>query len=575
MALLQSTFPGTGVGPLCVRIPLNPQPKCIVCFSIRPRNPQYCIKLHMIPSFTVPCHYQIRAYAETESPVPDGVNLANCLNPRLQSPENIQRSESLLDYSNNSLNNLNDFEKPLQELFDEVKTLIATGKRSDAIHLLQANYEAVKERLDDGCSSMEEAAILDVIALGYVAVGDFKLVESILKLLNEVVNDLDDGEIVLDSVLIHMGSMYSALGKFEKSMLMYRRALKILECLYGDNSIFLVTPLLGLAKVLSSNGKAARALENYQRAITILELSRGIKAPDLLLPLSSIGNLLIREGKAKDAEIPFARILSIYTEIYGETDGRVGMALCSLAHVKCAQGNADEAIGLYRKALQIIKDSNYMALDDSTTEKMRIDLAELLHVVGREDEGRELLEECLMIAEKYKGKDHPGLATHLINLATSYSYSKNFGDAERLLRMSLRVIMKTVGPDDPSITFPMLHLAIALYNLNRDKEAESLVLKVLRAREAAFGEKSLPVGEALDCLVSIQTRLGEADDKLLETLKRVLEIQEKGFGHESVEVMLTLKKIIFYLGKLGRKDEKLPLERRLSLLRKKFEQRIP
>lgn len=46
-------------------------------------------------------------------------------------------------------------------------------------------------------------------------------------------------------------------------------------------------------------------------------------------------------------------------------------------------GEADEAVTLYRRALEIIKDSNDMAVDDSTTEKMRIDLAELLHVLGR------------------------------------------------------------------------------------------------------------------------------------------------------------------------------------------------
>ena len=33
------------------------------------------------------------------------------------------------------------------------------------------------------------------------------------------------------------------------------------------------------------------------------------------------------------------RILSIYKESYGEYDGRFGMALCSVAHVKCATGN--------------------------------------------------------------------------------------------------------------------------------------------------------------------------------------------------------------------------------------------
>lgn len=46
-------------------------------------------------------------------------------------------------------------------------------------------------------------------------------------------------------------------------------------------------------------------------------------------------------------------------------------------------GDVNEAINLYKSALQIIKDSNSMALDDPMMEKMRIDLAELLHVTGR------------------------------------------------------------------------------------------------------------------------------------------------------------------------------------------------
>jgi hypothetical protein len=81
-------------------------------------------------------------------------------------------------------------------------------------------------------------------------------------------------------------------------------------------------------------------------------------------------------------------------------------------------------------------------------------------------------------------------------------------------------------------------------------------------------------GEALDSLVSIQMRLGKDDSELLEMLKRILNIQEKGFGHESEQVLVTLKKIVYYLNKLGRKDEKLPLQRRLSLLRKKYKQMV-
>ncbi|KAL6127254.1 hypothetical protein ACLB2K_075295 [Fragaria x ananassa] len=87
----------------------------------------------------------------------------------------------------------------------------------------------------------------------------------------------------------------------------------------------------------------------------------------------------------------------------------------------------------------------------------------------------------------------------------------------------------------------MLHLAVTLYQLKRDEEAEQLALQALHIREKAFGKDSLPVAEALDCLVSIQTRLTRDDEVLLDQLKRVLSIQEKEFGPERPGSLADLK----------------------------------
>lgn len=117
-------------------------------------------------------------------------------------------------------------------------------------------------------------------------------------------------------------------------------------------------------------------------------------------------------------------------------------------------------------------------------------------VYYRWNEGKEILEECLLINEKSKGKEHPSSVKHLVNLAASYSRSKNYAEAERLLRIGLDIMIKTAGPDDQSITVPMLNLSVALYNLKRDDEAEQLALEVLRIREKAFGKDCLPVGKS-------------------------------------------------------------------------------
>lgn len=48
-------------------------------------------------------------------------------------------------------------------------------------------------------------------------------------------------------------------------------------------------------------------------------------------------------------------------------------------------GDVNEAIELYKSAIKITVESTYMAPDDKLVEKMRTDLAELLHIAGRYD----------------------------------------------------------------------------------------------------------------------------------------------------------------------------------------------
>ncbi|TYI11527.1 hypothetical protein ES332_A09G213700v1 [Gossypium tomentosum] len=552
------------------------------------RNQKPKLLLYMVPATPTPTvssrKFMFKPYSAVNSLETHVSTHQDKVASGVSSQNGFHRSKTLFDKASDSSDGTSDFERQLQELFNEVKTLITTGSEKEAVDLLQANYEAVKEQMNDGSKGIEEAAILDVIALGYMAVGEFKSVRSLLdavtffSLISEVIDDLNNDEPLLDSILVHMGSMYSNLGEFEKSLPVNERATDILENRHGKNSAVLVTPLLGIAKVLSSTGKAAKAVDIYHRVIRILELNRGVETEDLVVPLFGLGSLLIKEGKVTGAEnsfirlvrIPFIlfwlwvfclfftfyfsffRILNIYTKLYGQNDGRVGLAMCSLAHAKCAKGNANEAIDLYKKALQIIKDSSYM--------------------LGRE--GRELLEECLLISEKRKGKEDPSLVTHYLNLAASYSQSKDFVTAERLLRTSLEIMKRADGPENPSITFPMLHLAVTLYHLKQDEEAEKIALEALHIRKKAFGKDSLPVGEALDCLVSIQSRLGKGEAELLEQLERVLKIQEREFGSESEEVMVTLNKVVFYLDKLGKKDEKFALQKRLSRLQMKYKQSV-
>ncbi|KAF3332613.1 Nephrocystin-3 [Carex littledalei] len=458
----------------------------------------------------------------------------------------------------------------LKDLYTEIKTKLKYLEMGDVVQLLEASYEKVKEEMENGSKGVEQAAILNVLALGYFDAGDRKTAHQILNMTDDIISGINEGGTMLYTVLNLMGMLFHALDKSSDAIRVYERCLKTLEKDCGNHSTFLIEPLLGLAKALEANQRPKEAIPVYKRAVDILEKEKGIKCVDICGPLHSLRNLSLSIGEVEDAHMYSQRVLEIHKEIYGENNGRTALAICSVAQALFAKGDVDGAISMYKQGLQVIKDANDIPLHDDNLEKLRLDLAELLHITGRLQEGREVLQESLFINQKRRGIGHPSSVAHLINLATSYCRSKNYAEAERLLRTSLNIMSKSVGPTNQATTVPMMHLAVILFHQKQFEEAESLALEALRIREDAFGPDSGPVGEALDCLVLIQAKLERDEGEILEKLKRVLPIHERLRGIESEEVMITLHKIVFYLNKAGKNDEKASYMMRLAVLRYKL-----
>lgn len=86
----------------------------------------------------------------------------------------------VLDDLNTNVDSLDDLERQLQELFVEIKTMLAKGNKNDAMCLLQANYEMVKEQVNCGSKGIEQAALLDILALGYMGADEVSKLERVL-----------------------------------------------------------------------------------------------------------------------------------------------------------------------------------------------------------------------------------------------------------------------------------------------------------------------------------------------------------------------------------------------------------
>ncbi|XP_059075896.1 uncharacterized protein LOC131060356 isoform X2 [Cryptomeria japonica] len=466
-------------------------------------------------------------------------------------------------------NEVSELEGQLRELFIVVEQMIKTGDEGTARELIEANYEVVTEQLEMGVKGVEQAAMLLVLAQLNMSLCEFTFTEYLLEQIKEIMTNVGNQEPLVDRILEHTGSMYIALEKPEEALPLCTRSLEIQEGILGKNSPLLVTLLLCLADTHNLLCEENTSIELYHRAISILEARKGVESEDLVFPLTQLSQVLIEEYRIQEAEDSLRRALAIMEKQHGENDAAAGSITCVLARALCAKGEVKDAVALYKKGLYIMENSGKFSLDDSVLETIRIDLAELLHVLGREEESQQLWEQNLLRKEEALGNDHPSLAMHIQNLATSYAHSGKFEKSELLLRRCVRILSARLVHDAPETSVPMLSLATILYHQGRNKEAEDLALDALRIREAFFDKDGPIVGEACDCLALIQHALGK-DDRAESLMWRVLQIQEKEFGYDSPEVMSTLELLIVLVDNLGKKNQRVLLQRRLAKLKTRY-----
>jgi thioredoxin-like negative regulator of GroEL len=71
-------------------------------------------------------------------------------------------------------------QEQLHQLYAQVLKLIEEGDEDTARELIEANYEVVAEQLESGFKSIEQIAMLDILAQLRLSLGEFEEAEHLL-----------------------------------------------------------------------------------------------------------------------------------------------------------------------------------------------------------------------------------------------------------------------------------------------------------------------------------------------------------------------------------------------------------
>jgi non-specific serine/threonine protein kinase/serine/threonine-protein kinase len=316
-------------------------------------------------------------------------------------------------------------------------------------------------------------------------------------------------------------------------------------------------PLLQ-GRILHTVGKAYTALGLYDEARNQLNdaLAARVRTDGpVSLPVAetevALGDAAASHGEYDAADGHYARALTIRESLLGRDHPLVARVAFGLGALRWHQNRLDESEAAYRRALAIDERPS----GDST--EMGRDLMGLAVVQvqrKRYAQAETLMKRSIDVQARHLGPDHIDLAPALNNLGALYWTLGRYDDALPIYERVRKTFERTLDPSHPDIAALYNNLAETYWKLGRFDEAEPLFRRSLAIKESRLspGHSSLAITlHSMAGMLRDQGRLGDAE----AAYRRALDIRLRAYGPTNGEVVETSTALAALLRARGRAHE--------------------
>ncbi|MBD2454382.1 tetratricopeptide repeat protein [Nostoc sp. FACHB-87] len=177
---------------------------------------------------------------------------------------------------------------------------------------------------------------------------------------------------------------------------------------------------------------------------------------------------------------------------------------------------------------------------------------------GLYDKAAPWYEQCLEIAKKRLGEEHPGVASSLNNLAQIYDFQGRYSEAEPLFIQALALWRKLLGEEHPHVASSLNNLAALYKSQGKYSEAEPLYIQALVMCRKLLGEEHRHIALSLNNLANLyesQGKYSEAEPLYIQALALRLKL----LGEEHPHVASSLNNLAALYKSQGKYSEAEPL----------------
>jgi CHAT domain-containing protein/tetratricopeptide (TPR) repeat protein len=220
---------------------------------------------------------------------------------------------------------------------------------------------------------------------------------------------------VLESLCV----LYTAQGRLVEAEITCKRVLEIREVAFGYDNVAVATSLNLLGLVFYHQQRFSDAAQVLARSLTIRESALGVNDTATADTLNNLGLVYQSQGRYQEAEPLQKRSLAIREVKLSKDHRLIAQSLNNLGALYLRDQRYEEAESAYQRSIAISE----KAKDDDGLGEPLNNLADLYLRRDRHAEAVPLLKRALLNFEKWRGPNHPFMASALENLALSLTPS--------------------------------------------------------------------------------------------------------------------------------------------------------
>lgn len=314
------------------------------------------------------------------------------------------------------------------------------------------------------------------------------------------------------------GSACREMGDFPQAEKRLEKALDLYEQLGEPNAI--AEGINNLAAVKYELGKYEDSLALHQRSVKMMETNLGPTSQSAATAQGNLAGVYERLGQNALAESLYLKSVKSLEAYRSKSPAVLGNALANLANVYLAQGEMSRAVPLVQRAV-LLKEQQY-GPDHFEVARTLNNLGTIYQTMGQYDKAEQTLQRTLNILLASLGPQHVDVARALTNLAIVERNLKKYDKAESHYLQALQIREAALGPDHLDVATTYEHLGSFYMVLEKYAEASENAQKALKIRRQKLGDDQIPVAYSLASLAMIRLREGkgaESEDLYRQALK--------------------------------------------------------